>query len=147
MGPHVGDGQVHEGGQAHRAAHEVGEDEEGATVRAGQAISGNAVHDRAHRELAHTEVQVVSEGIALEGLGVAYYIRKFIIYRRNGCIFRELSLSLFIPIFKLVSRFLINLRRCKVNHLLRIYKVTLKARLLNTDISMDLAWEILQNYA
>ena len=64
--PHVGDRKVHEGGQAHGTAHEVGEHEEGTAIGAGQAVSGDAVQGCAHRELAHSEVQVATELVAGE---------------------------------------------------------------------------------
>ena len=69
VGPDVGDGQVHEGGEAHGAAHEVGEHEERAAVSAGEAVGGDAVEGGTHRELTHAEVEVAAELVAAEGRG------------------------------------------------------------------------------
>ncbi len=67
VGPHVGDRQIHEGGEAHGPAHEVGEHEERAAVSAGEAIGGDTVEGSTHGEFAHAEVQVAAELVAAEG--------------------------------------------------------------------------------
>ena len=67
VGPHVGDRQIHEGGEAHRAAHEVGEHEERAAVSAGEAVGGDTVERGTHREFAHAKVEVTAELVAAEG--------------------------------------------------------------------------------
>ena len=71
VGPHVGDRKIHERGQAHGSAHEVGKHEERATVGPSQAVGGDAVEGGTHRELTDAEVQVTAELVAAEGRGGA----------------------------------------------------------------------------
>ena len=66
VGPDVGDRQLAQGRDPHRAAHVVGERQEGAAEDAGQAVGRDAVHDRAHAVLADAEV----EHPALVGVGL-----------------------------------------------------------------------------
>ena len=72
VGPHVGDGQAHQGGQPHGGPHVVGERQERAAEDARAAVDGDAVHDRAHGVLADAEVQhPPGEGVPGEHLGRA----------------------------------------------------------------------------
>ncbi len=64
MRPHVDRRDVHQGGQAHRGAHVVAEDEEGAAEGARLAVQDDAVDDRAHRVLADAEVQDAAVRVA-----------------------------------------------------------------------------------
>ena len=57
VGPHEGHRCLHQGGDADRAAHVVGEREECSSERAGQTAEGDAVQRRPHRVLADPEVQ------------------------------------------------------------------------------------------
>ena len=68
--PDEGDRQLLDGGEAHRGAHVVGEDEEGAAVGAGQALERDAVEDHAHGVLADAEVQGAAVGAALPLVGL-----------------------------------------------------------------------------
>lgn len=66
VGPHVGGGELHQGGEADGGAHVVAEREERAAVRAGQALQGDAVEHGAHRVLTDTEVQGPAVGASPE---------------------------------------------------------------------------------
>ena len=65
VGPHEGDRDLLDRGQAHRGSHVVGEHEEGAAVGAGQPLERDAVEDHAHGVLADAEVQGAPVGAAL----------------------------------------------------------------------------------
>ena len=68
--PHVGHRQLHQRGEPDGRPHVVAEHQEGAAVRAGQALQRDAVQDRAHRVLADAEVQRAAERAALPVLGL-----------------------------------------------------------------------------
>ncbi len=70
VGPDVGDGQVHERGEADGRPHVVAERQEGAAVGPGQALQGDAVEYGAHGVFADAEVQGPAVGVARELLGL-----------------------------------------------------------------------------
>ena len=75
VGEDIGDGQVHERGEAHRVLHVIGEDEEGRAIGAQAAVQLDAVGDRRHRVFADAEVDV-APGIVLRGeVGALFHVR------------------------------------------------------------------------
>src|SRR4051794_96945 len=59
MREYINDGLVHDGGEPHRAAHVVSEDEEARAIRT-QPGQRHSIQDAAHAVLADAEVEVAS---------------------------------------------------------------------------------------
>ncbi len=70
VGPHEGDGQLLDGGEARGWAHVVAEHEECAAVGTGEALERDPVEDHAHGVLADAEVQGAAVPAARELSGL-----------------------------------------------------------------------------